>query len=132
MPIVIDTSAIIAVVANEQSRSRIIALTKDQELLSPPTLRWEVVNAFSAMFKRRQVDLTQAAQALDLFEKVPVRLLDLPLAQVLQTASSLNIYAYDACMIVCAKLASAPLLTLDGGLIDAARRAGVSTLEVSP
>ena len=132
MSVVIDTSAVIAVISNEQSRARILELTQDEELLAPPTLRWEVANAFSAMFKRRQVDLTKALEAIALFEQIPIRSLDVPLHEIVKYANSLNIYAYDACMIACAQVAHAPLITLDSGLRDAARRARVNVVEVTP
>lgn len=44
----------------------------------------------------------------------------------------LSIYAYDAYMISCARIHSAPLITIDNGLKSAAEAAGVTTLEVLP
>src|SRR5688572_16304116 len=129
MSITIDTSAVIAVIGNESSKVRILEVTRDEELIAPATLPWEVVNAFSAMFKRRVIDPSAAASALALYEKIPLRLVAPPLDNVLKLAASLNVYAYDACMIACAQLTRSPLLTLDGGLRDAARRAGVTLTE---
>ena len=45
-------------------------------------------------------------------------------------SASLNVYAYDACMIACALKVGVPLLTLDGGLRNAAARASVALVEV--
>jgi predicted nucleic acid-binding protein len=42
-----------------------------------------------------------------------------------------GIYAYDAYMIACAQKYRCPLLTLDKGLIRAAKEAGVEVLEVN-
>ncbi len=45
--VVIDTSAVIAVVTNEVHKPALIQLTKGIELLSPASLPFEVGNAFS-------------------------------------------------------------------------------------
>jgi uncharacterized protein with PIN domain len=50
--IVIDTSVIIAVIANEPERERIVAATYRANLLAPMSVHWEVGNAFSAMLRR--------------------------------------------------------------------------------
>ena len=52
MDIVIDTSALIAVIVGESERDKIIDLTKGQTLIGPGSIPWEIGNAFSAMFKR--------------------------------------------------------------------------------
>ena len=48
----------------------------------------------------------------------------------LELSHSLNVYAYDAYMIACAEQVGCQLLTLDRGLMNAARRAGVDVVEV--
>jgi len=52
MKIAVDTSAIIAVIAGEPEKARLIELTKDAIIVAPPSVKWEVGNAFSAMLKR--------------------------------------------------------------------------------
>ena len=68
---------------------------------------------------------------MELFQRIPISLAQIQLDEVIDLAASLNIYAYDACMIACARQSGTPLLTLDGGLRDAARRAGVGVTEVT-
>jgi predicted nucleic acid-binding protein len=46
-------------------------------------------------------------------------------------SAQLNIYAYDAYIIACAVNQNCSLLSLDTGLIRAAKFAGVSVLEIS-
>ena len=46
MNIVIDTSAIIAVIADEPEKARLIELTKGVTLVVPPSIKWEIGNAF--------------------------------------------------------------------------------------
>ncbi len=52
MDIVLDTSVIIAVIANEPEKRVLIRLTKGAELIAPQSVHWEIGNAFSAMLKR--------------------------------------------------------------------------------
>lgn len=46
MDIVIDASAIIAVLAGEPERERLLSLTSGANLIAPPSVHWEIGNAF--------------------------------------------------------------------------------------
>lgn len=130
MYITIDTSALISVVANEKNKGKIIDLTMGCSLYAPASVHWEVGNAFSAMFKRGRSNIDLARKAVEAYQEIPVRFVDVPLEQSLELAQRLNIYGYDAYLIQCALQTATSLLTLDTGLIDAAKRAGVECLEV--
>jgi len=52
MDIVVDTSVLIAVIANEPEKDRLIRQTTGADLLAPPSCHWEIGNAFSAMLRR--------------------------------------------------------------------------------
>ena len=130
MPIVVDASVIIAVIANEPVKSTLIALTRGEELVSPHSLPWEIINAFSAMFKRKAIELPLASMAVDEFLRIPIRFVDIDLQRSLELSHSLKVYAYDAYMIACAEQVGCRLLTLDRGLLNAARIAGVDVVEV--
>lgn len=130
MNVVVDTSVIIAVIANEPEKDALIAKTQGVDLLAPHSLHWEVGNAFSAMLKRQRITLAQAQAAVAIYEQIPLQLLEIDLTEALQLADQLNIYAYDAYMIACALDESSPLLTLDGGLKHAAKAAGLEVWEV--
>jgi predicted nucleic acid-binding protein len=132
MTIVVDTTVIIAVVTNEAHKPALLAATQDADLIAPPSLHWEIGNAFSAMFKRKRLTLREAAGAIDLYLQIPIRVNDIDLQHAVRLASDLQIYAYDAYMIACAEAANCPLITLDGGLRLAAQRAGVGLVEVMP
>ncbi len=103
MEMVIDTSAIIAVIANEPSRGALIAVTKGVSLIAPSSVHWEISNAFSAMLKRKAVTLQQALQAIGSYHQIPLRFLDVELTDSLRLAAELNIYAYDAYLLRCAQ-----------------------------
>lgn len=130
MEIVIDTSAIIAVITHEPDRVRILAVTQGATLRAPQSLHWELGNAFSAMFKQRRLTLEQAQHALVLYHRIPVRLVDVPLSRAVALAAQLDIYAYDAYMLVCAQQAGSALLSIDAGLVQAARTIGIPVIEL--
>lgn len=58
--IVIDTSALIAVIVDEPERNKIIELTTGNKLIGPGSIPWEIGNAFSAMFKQKRMKLDEA------------------------------------------------------------------------
>jgi len=99
-------------------------------LIAPPSLHWEIGNAFSAMFKRKRISLEQAIAALAAYHQITIQFSEVELDTALDLSYRLNVYAYDAYVIGCALKHKSPLVSLDRVLLDAARRAGVSTKEV--
>ncbi len=130
MDLVIDTSAIIAVVANEPEKVALIEQTQDATLHAPASLPWEVGNALSAMLKRKRITSDQATAAFRFYSQIPVRLINVDINRALGHAARLGIYAYDAYMIRAAEEQGCPILTLDGGLIQIAKAVGITVMEV--
>ncbi len=126
----IDTSALVAVITNAPEKGRLIEMTNDSTLVAPASVHWEVGNAFSSLLKRRLMTESAVAEALETYDAIPIRFVDVDLYQALAVAAELSIYAYDAYLIVCAQQAHAPLLTLDRGLARCARRVAAPVLEV--
>ena len=131
MDIVIDTSAVIAVIANEPEKPSIVEHTLGANLIAPASVHWEVGNAFSAMFKRRRISLSQAKEAIKSYERIVFRFIDVDLGQSLELSDRLNMYGYDAYVLACALNMRSPLLTLDKKLAAAAPVVGVKVLEVT-
>ncbi len=131
MVVVIDTSALIAVLVSEPERARIVEATQGVDLVAPASVHWEIGYALSALLKRRRATLAQAQFALTADSSIPIRLLDVDLALALEIASEHALYAYDAYLITCSLSQRAPLLTLDRGLARAATAAGTQLLELS-
>ncbi len=130
MYITIDTSALIAVVGNENSKQKIIEITTGSSLCAPISVHWEIGNAFSAMFKRRKSSLELAKQALAVYREIPIKFIDVPLEKTLEISNVQNIYAYDAYLIQCAQQTSTSLLTLDSELKITAEKMGINILEI--
>ena len=131
MDIVVDTSVLVAVIAHEPQRGKLIELTRGADLLAPASVHWEIGNAFSAMIKRNRIELEQAMQAIAAYRQIPVRYVDVELDESLEIAAARHaLYAYDAYLIRCGLKFNAPLLSLDNGLLRAAEQAGVQVIEV--
>jgi predicted nucleic acid-binding protein len=63
MYLVMDTSALLAVLLNEPARRALIRSTEGHDLVGAPTLPWEVGNALVAAFRRRRLSVSQVRQA---------------------------------------------------------------------
>ena len=72
MDIVVDTSVIIAVIANEAEKDSLIRQTIGADLLAPRSCHWEVGNAFSAMLIRRRITLSQTQRAINSYRSIPI------------------------------------------------------------
>jgi predicted nucleic acid-binding protein len=129
--LVVDTSVIIAVIVNEPEKAVLVERTSGATLLAPASVHWEIGNAFSAMLKRKRITLEQATAAVQVYRTIPIRWLEVELELALALAAQLDIHADDAYIIAAAQKQTCSLLSLDGGLIHAAKVAGVPVLEVS-
>lgn len=130
MRIVVDTSTVIAVVAGEAEKAKLIELTKDAIIVAPASIDWEVGNAFSAMVKRSRINLEQAIEAIEVYQEISLEIVDIDLKAAVRLAGKFNIYAYDAYILQCAIEHNLPLISLDQNMIDIAKREGVQVIEV--
>ena len=130
MEIVVDTSALLAVIVAEPERDRIVKLTSGHTLIGPGSIPWEIANAFSAMLKQQRLGLVEAQQGLKIFNTIPLRFVRVDLNNAISIAYETKTYAYDAYFLDCAIRHAAPLLTLDRALERAALKLGVKLMEV--
>ena len=125
-----DTSVLVAVLLGEPSRDQLVARTRGAQLLAPGSVHWEIGNAFSSLLKRRRLRLAEVQAALQSYAQIPLRLVEVELASALEVADRFGLYAYDACLVTCARRQRAPLMTLDARLARSAQEAGIEVLEV--
>lgn len=130
MNIVIDTSAIIAVIVAEPERDAIIAATSGHTLIGPGSIPWEIGNAFSAMIKQHRIGVSDAQRGLEILDGIPLQYVNVDMANVLSIAAQVNAYAYDAYLLDCALRHAAPLLTLDRTLERAADTLGINLVNL--
>ncbi len=126
---VVDASALLAVILGEPERERIIKLTDNRRLVAPGCLPWEMGNALSALIRRRRLTVAEATRGLDIFNDIRIRLAEVNVGRAVQTAAKTGLYAYDAYYLECARKTRAPLLTIDRKLRKAAETMGVPAPE---
>lgn len=130
MEIVVDASVLIAVIANEDEKEKLVAVTNEVELIAPLSVHWEIGNAFSSLLKRKRVTIDEALQAIEVYLQIPVRFVEVELTESLELADELGLYAYDTYLLRCAEKYRLPLLTLDAKLVQAAKEKKIQVLEV--
>jgi predicted nucleic acid-binding protein len=128
MDITIDTSAILAVCLNEPPTALLVSQSEGASLIAPSSIYWEVGNALSAMLKRDRMDMAKALACLASYREIPIKLVEVDLAQSLAIAGRFRMYAYDAYLLTCAIQYRTPLMSLDRPLQEAARQLGIQVL----
>lgn len=130
MRIAVDTSVIIAVIADEPEKARLIELTKGSTIVIPPSIKWEIGNAFSAMMKKARISLEQAIEAIDIYQEISMEVVEISLKDAIRLAGKYNIYAYDAYVLQCSIEYDIPLISLDQNMTSIAKQEGVQIIEV--
>jgi predicted nucleic acid-binding protein len=128
--LVLDTSAVLAVLLNEPVRSAILERTRGANLLAAPSLPWELGNALAALVRRGGATPRDALRVWAAFLRIPVRYVAIDVPDALGLAVRHRLYAYDAYVLQAARAQDAPLLSLDDRQSAAGRAAGIELLEV--
>ncbi len=130
MGVLVDANIYLAVILDEPEKKSIVELTQNSELVSPLVLPYEIGNALSAMFKRDRLTKVQVVDCFDIYNTIPVRLVDVDIKAALQIASDFSIYAYDAYYLEIATRFKFNLLSLDKKMMSVASEMGIHVLEV--
>ena len=94
------------------------------------TQRFPALRTSASAFKRDRLGVDTAVEALRRYDEIPIQWVEVALADAIRVSDRHDLYAYDAYMLVAARRHQAPLLTLDGGLKEAARESDIDLLEV--
>ncbi len=129
MDVVIDASALLAVLLDEPEREMIVESTKGASLVAPASLVYEVGNALSSLMRRQSLSIAESITVYHAFVRISIRLIEPDMQAAILVSGEESIYAYDAYFIVCAERMGIPLLTLDRKLANIARKRGVRLLE---
>jgi len=131
MVLTIDTSVLLAVLLEEPTKKRLVALTQGADLQAPPSLHWELGNVLSALMRRKRITSVQAKQVLAVYESIPIRFAEILLADVIDIVGRHSIWAYDAYVIDCARRYRTPMLSLDKDQCRIAELEGVQVIKVA-
>jgi predicted nucleic acid-binding protein len=129
MEILLDASAIMAVIADEPESETVIYYTRDAILVSPNMVSFEIANGLTKMLKKKVIDTQEEMiQIIESFQKIPIKTVEVNLKESLNIAWKYKIYAYDAFYLETAKRLNVPLLTFDGGMRRIGRELGINVL----
>jgi predicted nucleic acid-binding protein len=117
--IVVDSSVVTAVVADDQVGAFALASIAHESLLAPHVLDLEVINAIRRANRRGTIDDERALEALDNLGLIRIaRVPHTNLAERIWTLRH-NLTPYDASYVALAELLNAPLVTIDARLTNA-------------
>jgi predicted nucleic acid-binding protein len=129
MDILLDASAIMAVILNEPNREKVTNLTKNAVLLSPEVISFEVGNALVSLFKRHKLTKEEVLLAYEKFTLIPLRIIKIDISKALEIACKYNIYAYDAYYLEAAYRLKLPLITFDEPMKNVGVNLNINFLE---
>ena len=128
MEILLDASAIMAVIVYEPERESVIKLTKNSVIVSPDMVSFEVANGLTKMMRRKIIDRENMINAFRYFRKIPIKRAEVDIEKALEIAWEFKVYAYDAYYLEIAKRLTLPLLTFDGDMGRIGKEIGISIL----
>jgi len=113
MKVLLDASAIMAVILNEPNRKTVITLTKNASLLSPEVISFEIGNALINLFKKQKITEEELLSAYRNYTAIPIERIKVDIEKALKIACKYKIYAYDAYYLEIAIRLKLPLITFD-------------------
>jgi predicted nucleic acid-binding protein len=128
MEIIVDASAIMAVIVKEPERDLVIQVTRDAVIISPDMVSYEIANGLTKMMKKKIIEKEQMIHAFQYFKRIPIRTIEIDIEEALEIAWNYKIYAYDACYLEAAVRLNLPLLTFDGNMIRVGKEIGITII----
>ena len=116
MAVVVDASAIGAIMFGEPEGRALAEHLEDQTLLAPTLLDYEIANLAWKKVRRRPEQLPQIALSLEATLALPITRIAVPAAAAFALAATTGLTAYDASYLWLARSRDAELVTLDGEL----------------
>jgi predicted nucleic acid-binding protein len=78
MEIILDASAIMAVIVKEPERDLVIQLTQDAAIFSPDMVSYEIANGLTKMMKKKLIEKERMVNAFNYFEQIPIKKINNP------------------------------------------------------
>jgi predicted nucleic acid-binding protein len=129
MEILLDASAIMAVIADEAESEIVINCTKDAIIVSPNVVSFEIANGLTKMMKKKVIDTKEKMiNLIKNFKRIPIKTVEANIEKSLEIAWDYKIYAYDAFFLEIAKRLNLPLLTFDGDMRKIGKSMGINVL----
>ncbi len=120
MAVVVDASAIGAIMFGEPEGPMLVAHLEGETLLAPGLLDYELTNLAWKKARKRPASLPQIFLSLQAALALPVSRIAVPGAEVFALAAETGLTAYDASYLWLARTRDIELVTLDAALARAA------------
>jgi predicted nucleic acid-binding protein len=129
MEILLDASAIMAVIVDESESEIVINYTKNAVIVSSNVLAFEIANGLTKMMKKKVIDdKEKMINIIRNFKQIPIKLVETNLEKAIEIAWEYKIYAYDAFYLEAAKRLNLPLLTFDIEMKKIGKEIGIKIL----
>jgi len=126
MEIILDASAIMAVIANEPERDFVINNTRNSIIISPNIIMIEIFNGLTRMMRKNVIDSKEKMiNLISNFQKMPIKFEEIDIEKAIEIAWNYKIYAYDACYLEVAKRLNLSLITFDENMIKIGNELGI-------
>jgi predicted nucleic acid-binding protein len=128
--LVIDNSAIMAIILEENCKPQLVQATVGFTLYAPSLIPVEVSNALTSLYKQNRIKQELIFPAFETYKSLPISKKAINYKNLLNIAIEHKIYSYDASYLELSLRLGFPLLTLDGGMMQVAKNLGIELLEV--
>ena len=132
MNVLLDASAILAIILNEPNRDIAVKLTKGAMILAPEVISFEIGNALVNLYRKKKIAADELLEAYKNFTFISLRIIKTDIAEALKIACRYNIYAYDAYYLEIARRLNLPLITFDGPMKKVGLDLKINILEDAP
>jgi len=132
MNVLLDASAIMAIILDEPNRDEVVKLTKGAMILAPEVISFEIGNALVNLHRKNKIDAEELLGAYENFALIPLRIVKIDVAEALKISCRYNIYAYDAYYLEIARRLNLPLITFDVSMKKVGRDMKINIPEDAP
>jgi predicted nucleic acid-binding protein len=116
MTLVVDASAISAIIFGEPNGPTIAAHVEDESLVAPGLIDYELANIAWKKIRRHPVRQLEVTAAISVFHRLQITRVPVPIGDVLALALDTGLTAYDASYLWLAMSRDIELVTLDDEL----------------
>jgi predicted nucleic acid-binding protein len=111
-----------AMLFNEPEGATIRAHIRDETLVAPELIDYELANIYAKRMRRYNDEAVETLALLERLDHVPIARVRVPAGPVAELAAPTNLSAYDAAYLWLALSRNAELVTLDQRLADVEQR----------
>jgi predicted nucleic acid-binding protein len=129
MNILLDASAIMAIILNERNRDTVIMLTRNTTLFFFFLISFEIGNTLVNLHRKQKITESELLEAYRNFTLIPVRNIKIDIEEALKIACKYKIYAYDAYYLEIAGRLKIPLITFDESMKRVAFHLNINILD---